>query len=297
MIINKNKSTVTTMFGGNYMHKKYKIGDISKLLNIPMSNLRFYEDKGIVNPAKDETNGYRYYTAWDLNDLMDTLHYRGLDFSLDDISFILNEGSHSEITMSYIKQEQKILEKIETYTHILEILSNERIRIQNAKEYVNTFTICKSPGFIFHRFRNKNTVQDIKGDTSIEPAYTRLKPWLNAVPDPLPAFYIPLQSLRLDAPEEIEYWYGYSLSYENAAKNKIKATPPNEYIPSSKSIYTVFIAHEEDTFMNTFYKTVYQKIISQGNIISGSPHGRLLVKTHESGTYCRYFEVWVPILN
>lgn len=279
------------------MHKKYKIGDIAKLLNVPMSNLRFYEEKGIVDPIKDEKNGYRYYTAWDLNDLMDTLHFRGLDFSLEDISFILNRGNRSEITLTYMQQEQQILEKIQMYTHMLEVLSNERIRIQNAEEYIGTFTLCKSPGLIFHRFRKKNTIQDIDGNTSIEDAYSHLKPWLDAIPDPCASFYISLQSLRFDSIENIEYWYGYSLSYEDASKNKIQVTPPNEYLPSSNAVYTVFVAHEEDSFIDAFYEKVYKKILSQGKVITGSPYGRLLVKSHEGENYCRYFEVWVPILN
>lgn len=279
------------------MEKRYRIGDISKLLNIPISNLRFYEDKGIVKPYKDKTNGYRYYTAWDLNDIIDTLRFREMDFSLEDIEAILKKEDLDSITLHYMEQEQKLLKKIQKYSHMLEVLSNERIRIQHVKEHIGLFSVCKSPGFIFHRFRKKNTLQNKNGIESVDEIYDKSKEWLEAFPEACPSFYVPMHSLLQNAPQDIEYWYGYSMSYACAVQNHIKMVSPNEYLPSTTCVYTVFTAHEEGTFMESFYENVYKEIINQGKNIVGSPYGRLVVKSHEEQNYQRYFEAWVPILE
>lgn len=275
------------------MIKKYKIGEISKFLGIPMSNLRFYEEKGIVTPHKDD-NSYRYYDAWNINALIDTLHYKKMDFSLNDISHIINDCDLDEMIELFKKQEQKILSEITRQQNILNVLSQERIRIQYLKEYLNTFTVCLSPKLIFMRFRKKNTLQDVSGNQDIASLNNDLKKWLNAYPNGFAAFYIPLNSILHD--DNVEYWYGFSIDYEDAPKNNIQLTGPNEFIPSLKSIYSVFEAKEEGSFYPSFYTQVYEPIIEQGYMISGSPIGRLITKTNEKdGSYHRYFEVWVPI--
>lgn len=279
------------------MYKKYKIGDLSKLLNIPAQNIRFYEEKGIISPEKDDVTGYRFYSAWNLNDLLDTLHYRGLDFSLQEIANMLKTDSFDDICEAYKTKENEILEKIAKYKHILEMLSNERVRLQNLTQYIGSFETCMSPPLIFHRHRLKNVLQDKEGNTDLNNLHNDLKMWLDIIPEAFATFYIPLHSLKNTKPSEIEYWYGFSVHSETALKHDIKATSQNEYLPVSYCIYTIFDAKEEGSFMPCFYEQVYRKIIDMNYIINGSPFGRLLTKTHEKNGYHRYFEVWVPIVQ
>ena len=47
----------------------YKIGELSKIVDIPVKTLRYYDDFGILVPSKiDEFTGYRYY---DDNSILD----------------------------------------------------------------------------------------------------------------------------------------------------------------------------------------------------------------------------------
>ena len=42
--------------------KVYTIGEIADLFHMSTKTLRFYEDKGLLEPeGRDEENGYRYY--------------------------------------------------------------------------------------------------------------------------------------------------------------------------------------------------------------------------------------------
>ena len=38
-----------------------KIGEVSEVLGISISNIRFYEKKGLVGPARDKESKYRNY--------------------------------------------------------------------------------------------------------------------------------------------------------------------------------------------------------------------------------------------
>jgi len=70
----------------------FKIGEFSKIAQIPVSQLRYYDEVGLLNPAKiDEWTGYRYYSARQLPDLNRILALKELGLSLDQIRRMLGE--------------------------------------------------------------------------------------------------------------------------------------------------------------------------------------------------------------
>lgn len=279
------------------MSVKYKIGDIAKLMNIPMANLRFYEEKGIINPLKDKQNGYRYYDSWNMNNLLDTLQLRSLDFSLNQIEKMLKEANLQEITDEFIDQEKYILERLNHYQNMLEVISKQKIRLQYLNQYLNKFKECKSPALIFHGHRLKDSYQTVSGSKNISELNHDLQRWLQLIPKDTATFYIPLEELNNKKPENIEYWWGFSAPSEIALNNGIKAISPNQLLPVTNCLYTVFEAGKRGTFITAFYHNVYQKIIDQGYVISSSPFGRLIIKTHEDNVFKRYFEAWIPIVK
>ena len=53
----------------------FQIGEISHFFDIPASTLRYWEDMGVLTPAKDQTNNYRVYTVEDLMSIYDVIFY------------------------------------------------------------------------------------------------------------------------------------------------------------------------------------------------------------------------------
>ena len=49
------------------MTEKYKIGELAKKFGVSVQTIRFYEEKGLLTPTKDEHSGYRYYDNWNIN--------------------------------------------------------------------------------------------------------------------------------------------------------------------------------------------------------------------------------------
>ncbi|MBF7097869.1 MerR family transcriptional regulator [Alkalibacter mobilis] len=76
---------------------KFKIGEVSKILDIPMQTLRFYESKNIVKPSKDHINKYRYYDEWDINFLAECKKYKCFDFKLAEVEEIIHNDSLSTL--------------------------------------------------------------------------------------------------------------------------------------------------------------------------------------------------------
>lgn len=64
----------------------YKIGELSKLCNIPVKTLRYYDSESILCPEEiDAFTGYRYYSAAQLSDCYRILAMKELGFTLEEI--------------------------------------------------------------------------------------------------------------------------------------------------------------------------------------------------------------------
>jgi DNA-binding transcriptional MerR regulator/predicted transcriptional regulator YdeE len=70
-----------------------KIGEFSKLVQVPVPTLRYYDQVGLLKPvAVDRFTGYRYYSTSQLPRLNRILALKGLGFSLEQIGAVLAEG-------------------------------------------------------------------------------------------------------------------------------------------------------------------------------------------------------------
>src|SRR6266508_6937839 len=70
-----------------------KIGEFSKLVQVPVATLRYYDQIGWLKPVEvDRFTGYRYYAASQLPRLHRILALKGLGFSLEQIAAVLAEG-------------------------------------------------------------------------------------------------------------------------------------------------------------------------------------------------------------
>ena len=64
----------------------YKIGDFSKIVDIPVRTLRFYDEYGILKPSEiDIFTGYRYYNDENIIECELIKLLKSLDFTLEEI--------------------------------------------------------------------------------------------------------------------------------------------------------------------------------------------------------------------
>jgi DNA-binding transcriptional MerR regulator/predicted transcriptional regulator YdeE len=74
-----------------------RIGEFSKMAQVPVATLRYYDQVGLLKPVEvDRSTGYRFYSASQLPRLHRILALKGLGFSLEQISAVLAEGLSPE---------------------------------------------------------------------------------------------------------------------------------------------------------------------------------------------------------
>lgn len=102
------------------------IGEIAAFFNVSRKAIRLYEKKGIIKPAKvDVENGYRYYSAEQVQQLNALLELKALGFSLDEIKAVMDGGVSKEQLIMAL--ERKLLvwqEAMEAANYKMECLGN-----------------------------------------------------------------------------------------------------------------------------------------------------------------------------
>ena len=139
----------------------FKIGEFSKLVQVPVPTLRYYDQVGLLKPVEvDRFTGYRYYSANQLPRLHRILALKGLGLSLEQIGAVLDEGltleqmrgmlrlRHAQITQQLAEVQNQLVEvEVQTIPPM-----SPRFNIQSKKSPVAT----KSPMKMFRCTQRRN---------------------------------------------------------------------------------------------------------------------------------------------
>ena len=85
--------------------RTYRIGDLAREFDVTLRTLRFYEDKGLIQPERRGTS--RIYSAADRERLGMALFGKRIGLALSEIRTVLHhhdEGAHDEVRAIYREQ-------------------------------------------------------------------------------------------------------------------------------------------------------------------------------------------------
>lgn len=71
-----------------------KIGQAAQLTGLTISNIRFYERKGLLEPERNDQSKYRNYSEQDIRRLKQIILYRKMNMPIEKIASML-DGSGS----------------------------------------------------------------------------------------------------------------------------------------------------------------------------------------------------------
>jgi len=117
------------------MKRFLRIGDMARLTGVSIKALRFYDEQNLLRPDHvDPQTGYRHYTADQAERLAMIANLRAIDFSIAEISSLLNDGPpDTAVILSAIKRKQAVLAaerdeiagKIETATMLSSMIDQD----------------------------------------------------------------------------------------------------------------------------------------------------------------------------
>ena len=93
------------------------IKDVEERTGLSRSNIRFYEKEKLIEPSRNESNGYRDYSENDVENIKKIAYLRTLGISIEDIRRIMSE----KVTLQEMVEKQN------------EVLKNQMIDLDKAR--------------------------------------------------------------------------------------------------------------------------------------------------------------------
>lgn len=122
---------------------EYTVQKLARLAGVSLRTLRYYDEIGLLKPARTNSSGYRIYGQNEVNRLQQILFYRELGVSLESIKDIVTAPTFDELR-ALMEHREKLLEKREQLELLLAnvdktIASKERSLIMSDKEKFEGF--------------------------------------------------------------------------------------------------------------------------------------------------------------
>ncbi len=96
-----------------------RIGEIAQQTGLNISNIRFYERKGLLSPKRDDSSNYREYTDEDVLRIKEILLYRKMGVSIETIYLIVNgKADYREVLT---RQQDTLRDEIENLNGSLKL--------------------------------------------------------------------------------------------------------------------------------------------------------------------------------
>lgn len=124
----------------------YTIREVSEILKIPVSTIRYYENLGLL-PVIQRIEGKRVFTNENITDLKRIKKLKDMGMTLKDIKNFNQLYSKGKLSceqkiMILDQQHTVIIEQIEELQHTLEIIETERLKYSNIINKNHTAIIC-----------------------------------------------------------------------------------------------------------------------------------------------------------
>ncbi len=267
---------------------RYKIGEISKLLNLSSEALRHYERQGIISPKRDGDAGYRYYDTWDMMFLMNIIYYRSFGFPLADVDSIINEMDLDGLTRLCHKQSDRLALEISSLQNKQTALHAHLDRLNKIKSDLGRLEPSCRPEIYFQCHRTNDSFEVSPEQEQAHRLWLSQFPWVNY------SFLMPQTAAGLSSDNDC---WGFSMATDKAPESFAEHAGIYR-IESSRALYTIFCAAGRGTFRSSYKEHVLAPVAAAGYTLKDdSAVGNLLARIHRDGEMVRYYEVWVPIVD
>jgi DNA-binding transcriptional MerR regulator len=160
----------------------YKISEFSKITNLTVKTLRYYDEEDILKPSYRSENAYRYYDDHDFKRASFIILLRDLDFSISEIKDILSNlespedlsyylSEKKDLIKEQIKRQKELMNKIDLYLQPKEMevgSMNYKIELKEFKAL--TVATIRFKGKYSDVGKYMGTIyKEAKGKTSGEP--------------------------------------------------------------------------------------------------------------------------------
>lgn len=267
---------------------QYTIKTISDLIGVAPQTIRYYEEKGLLSPAKNNRTGYRYFDVWDYGMLLNARRYLGYGFGVTECAEILNELSLEEIGNRVSSVEMDLQREIDEKLRMLHAIREWRKLLLSIPDNLNQCSISIRPAMF--RLENMDDTEFIDN----RQIYARTKQFLNASPFVFNSMRYPIEDVMNDTSHR---YSAPGILEADAKRHGITEDDYVKFYPECTCISLIIGGENFDSMLplSKRIRPAMEFIKEKGLHLAGDIITRMdTIQKHDSG-YCSYQTAWLPI--
>lgn len=266
--------------------------EIREKLGITRDTLRFYEQKGIIQPEIDPANGYRYYDDWQVNLLWDCKFYQSMGFSLTEIQQILASDGLPTIQQRMKRRADEVERELERKKLELALMRQHVEDMERAPHELGRIELSHFDGCVYVPVRENHGFRQ-----NVDPGAVAFMNANMSIAQPL--FWFPRH-------DRDHYYWGYAMSkvmHEALTGPQMPKGSPVDggspdgltIIDAAPALETWLDAGDRWSFGLDLFDGLVAEAHSRGLEPRGEICGNLVARAHSEHGYHRYLHVFLPV--
>lgn len=272
----------------------YKIGQVSKFLQMPSETIRFYEKEHVIEPDRIPGSKYRTYSAEDILDLVTCMKYRSMDFPLKDSISMMQQEAPERLGRRMMDKYEEKCGQIDYQRLLADYAREKGDRILSAPYNKGNLWVHHDEEFYTIKDTELPELSDVsnsKKETSIDRSEasagknTTLQSWIQAAP---------FSELCL-FPQDEQSRFGFLMEkrcfdYLHMAKND-----PVSVHPAGLYLHTVVESSDPASVSHDLLQPALFFVGKNEFQVTGEPVAEVLVRIHGRDSGLQLLEVRIPI--
>lgn len=245
------------------LKNKNLIGKLSKLFNVPISTLRYWENEGLVDFKRIPENNYRFWSVRTIRTLCDITFYRKLSIPIKKLKQI-HSMNYKEIECLLSDSREDLCQKIKTMQETINHIDIKLAQVQTIKELHRTpmeFITTSFPGVRPFHLMDKDDISNL---------------------------FIHEKNLIVmidyNTPDTYNYGLFVSDEYQQNDLVRVKDNEPRLYL---RVLMRTSYENIEENNLNECYEFMYKHGYKPGLAM-----GKVLASAFSDGLY-NYYDTWI----
>lgn len=267
---------------------KFKIGEISRLTGFSTSGIRFFEEAGVISPARGENAKYREFSLEDLQLLLICRKFRECGFSLEESVDMLQHADAQELRQHIVKQADCTKRHLAEKQALLEHLNQQVDDIDHMLENESCCKKIQMPALYWLKLWQPGDDEKDRLPFSVVHEWFQYEPFTNS------CNIVPQESL-LNEEGALETHWGIAIEEHFAEIYNFSPKPKPLYIASCECLRVIITPNDDLTIPADQLADVRRFIRQNGYRLAGPAYSRLFYSVISNGKLVRYDHLWIPI--
>ncbi len=267
-----------------------KLKTLAQAYGITRKGIEFYEKKGVIHPAKNNENNYRYLDIDDIYAIFRCKAYQKYGFSVSDAARIGKAYTLEEMEALLAEKRRDLEAELLDKRLSLEVLAMQQLFISWIPESLNRCVLRRNPGYYYIDFYSLSADQPDNPHIA-EGGVEQVRRWMAYIPSTAS-----FKTFSFDAEKKLggEMRVGFGMIAPHAAARGIVPSESVHYIPPQDCVHTIVKSLYGDGDIQSRFAHVWDFMRENHLEMAGDPFMTMVLSVCEDGESKQFENAWFP---